>query len=191
MTSASSSQSQRGFSLVEVALAIGIVAVAFLALFGLLPSGMNTYRKALDTSLTTEIADRIVNDLKQSDFDTLAGTNGSSSVDGTSRYFTDQGDEVLGASSTTRPTTNNWLYYGEIYIMQSSTTQLPGSTVDPSKNLLTVTIVLGADPSRKDKPFGLDPAHKNANALPQTGTVFPYRTFTTLIARNQTTTKNP
>jgi len=39
-----------GFSLVEITLAIGIIAFAFVALIGMLPVGLNTYRAAIDTT---------------------------------------------------------------------------------------------------------------------------------------------
>ena len=44
-----------GFSLVEVTLAIGIIAFAFVALFGLLPMGMTTFRAAVDSTNDTSI----------------------------------------------------------------------------------------------------------------------------------------
>ncbi len=60
-----------GFSLVEVALAIGIVAFAFVALLALLPAGLTTFRRALDISICTQIAQRIVSEAQQADFDVL------------------------------------------------------------------------------------------------------------------------
>ena len=39
-----------GFSLIEVTLAIGIIAFAFVALFGLLPTGMQTFRASVDST---------------------------------------------------------------------------------------------------------------------------------------------
>ena len=45
----------QGFSLVEVALALGIVAFAFVSLFGLLPTGLGVFRSAIDTSNETWI----------------------------------------------------------------------------------------------------------------------------------------
>lgn len=39
-----------GFSLIEVTLSIGIIAFAFVALFGLLPTGMQTFRASVDTT---------------------------------------------------------------------------------------------------------------------------------------------
>ena len=42
--------SQGGFSLIEITLAIGIIAFAFVALFGLLPTGMQTFRASIDAT---------------------------------------------------------------------------------------------------------------------------------------------
>ena len=43
-------RSNAAFSLVEVTLALGIIAIAFVALFGLLPTGMQTFRASVDTT---------------------------------------------------------------------------------------------------------------------------------------------
>jgi uncharacterized protein (TIGR02598 family) len=43
-------QAVAAFSLVEVTLAIGIIAVGFVALIGLLPVGLSTYRSSIDTA---------------------------------------------------------------------------------------------------------------------------------------------
>lgn len=41
---------ESGFSLVEITLAIGIIAFAFVALFGLLPSGLSVFRQSIDAA---------------------------------------------------------------------------------------------------------------------------------------------
>ena len=46
---------QRGFSLVEISLAIGIIAFAFVALLGLLPTGLTIFRSSVDTANETWI----------------------------------------------------------------------------------------------------------------------------------------
>lgn len=58
-----------GFTLIEVAIAVGILAVALVSLLGLMPVGMTNFRKAMDTSITAQIAQRILLDLQQADFD--------------------------------------------------------------------------------------------------------------------------
>ncbi len=50
--------SDAAFSLIEVTLAIGIIAFAFVALFGLLPTGLQTFRGSIDaTNDTTMLQD--------------------------------------------------------------------------------------------------------------------------------------
>ena len=161
------------FTLIEVTLAIGIVAFAFVALFGLLPIGMTNFRQALDTSLTTQIAQRIINDLKQSDFDTVAKQTGPSL-----RYYSEQGDDMTtGNPGSETAVSKNWLYYGEITVgapdaKSPPATALPGAATPPTPNLLTIVIRLAANPARRPNPFAA-------------GSKVSYRTYTTLIARNQ------
>jgi uncharacterized protein (TIGR02598 family) len=64
-------QGRRGFSLVELALALAILAVAVVGLLALLPSGMTQARTAMDTTVTAQIAQRIMSDAQQSEFDAL------------------------------------------------------------------------------------------------------------------------
>ena len=63
-------QSQ-GFSLVEVALALGIVAFAFVSLFGLLPVGLSTFRNAIDTTNESRIVQSFVSKVIATDFENL------------------------------------------------------------------------------------------------------------------------
>ena len=97
-------RARAAFSLVEVVLAIGIVAFAFVALFSLLPIGMGVFREAMDTSVSAQIVQRIVSDAEETDFDVLKDDPGNSKGgDGNYfalplRYFDDQGTEVKVAS---------------------------------------------------------------------------------------------
>ena len=98
------SASRAAFSLIETALALGIVAFAFVGLMGMLPAGLSTFRKAVDTTVSAQIVQHIVSDAEQSDFDTLAAQAASTSTDFyvlKTRYFDDQGSEVVPAGGTT------------------------------------------------------------------------------------------
>jgi uncharacterized protein (TIGR02598 family) len=57
-----------GFSLVEVALAIGIIAFAFVALFALIPTGLTTFRSAIDNSNETWIMQGMNSMVQTTDF---------------------------------------------------------------------------------------------------------------------------
>ena len=91
-----------GFSLVEISLALAVVAIALVALLGLMPSGMSNFRAALDTQIAGEIFQRIVADAQETDFDTLI-TSGTDTEKGGQvsqfyrlplRHFDNQGNEV-------------------------------------------------------------------------------------------------
>lgn len=98
-TSPPSRAPQRGFSLVEVAIAIGIVSFAFVGLFALLPVGMGISREAMETSISTQIAQRIVSDLTETEFETLIANPVSGNYYVLPlRYFDDQGTEVRVAN---------------------------------------------------------------------------------------------
>jgi uncharacterized protein (TIGR02598 family) len=66
-------RTRAGFSLVEVALAIAIVAFAFIALIGLLPTGMQVFRGSMDTANENWI---------MQDINSILQTTPWSSVDG-------------------------------------------------------------------------------------------------------------
>jgi uncharacterized protein (TIGR02598 family) len=61
-----------GFSLVEVVLAIGIVAFAFLPLLGLMPIGLSTSRQAIDTTIEAQIIQQMTSQAQQTDFSSLS-----------------------------------------------------------------------------------------------------------------------
>src|SRR2546430_586204 len=81
------------FSLVEVVTSIGIAAFAFISVLGLIPTGLNTFRQAVDTSVGSQIMQRVINEAQQTDFDRLVtDKDGTTITAGTTglkanRYF--------------------------------------------------------------------------------------------------------
>lgn len=67
-----------GFSLVEVTLAIGVIAFALLAIFSLIPVGLNSARAAIDATHTSLILEDVQNRIQSSI--TGATFNGSAAV---------------------------------------------------------------------------------------------------------------
>jgi uncharacterized protein (TIGR02598 family) len=61
-----------GFSLVEVVIAVGIVAFAFIPMLGLVPMGLNTSRQAIDTTIEAQIIQQMTGQAQQTDFSQLA-----------------------------------------------------------------------------------------------------------------------
>ncbi|MEA3211554.1 MAG: hypothetical protein QOE70_4611 [Chthoniobacter sp.] len=129
--------SLRAFSLIEITLAIGIVAFAFVALFGLLPVGLNVFRGALDTSVRSQIVQRLVADAQQADFDVLKSKGDSF------RYFDDEGTEIEAGKS---------IYTASL--TAKSPSALPQSAV--SLNLITLAIKIAKNPGHVANPFALE-----------------------------------
>jgi uncharacterized protein (TIGR02598 family) len=61
-------RSDQGFSLVEISLALGIIAFAFIALLGLLPVGLQTFRQAIDTGNEARIMQSFMTKLEATEF---------------------------------------------------------------------------------------------------------------------------
>lgn len=145
-----------GFSLVEVVLAIGVIALAFIPIFSLLPAGLTTFRQAIDNSVGSQIVQRLVGEAQQTDYPTLIATTTYQ------RYFDEQGNEVASDK--------DYIYTAEISV--NSQTELPNASVPPTGSLTTVTIKLANNPGHKPSPFA-------------PGNRVPYTTYTALIAKNQ------
>jgi type II secretory pathway pseudopilin PulG len=59
------SAGKAGFTLVEVCLAVGIIAFAVLPLLGLLSIGLNSYRNAVVRARATQVLNQIANALRR------------------------------------------------------------------------------------------------------------------------------
>ena len=84
----------RAFSLIEVTIALGILAFALVGIMGILPVGLRTMGDAIDDSTSSLITRRMVGEARQSSFDALL------SMPSTTRYFDFEGQEVASASSS-------------------------------------------------------------------------------------------
>lgn len=133
-----------GFTLVEVTLAIGIISFAFVAMFGMLPVGLNVSRQAMDTTIEAQIVQQLKTQALQTDFSQL----GELGKTGDEVYFDDQGKSVDAAVAV----------YKAGYLPVPSTTSLPsGAVVASTDSLRTVTIaVLNTKGSSERAAKGLD-----------------------------------
>jgi uncharacterized protein (TIGR02598 family) len=97
-----SSSSKFGFSLAEVTLALGIAAFCLVAVFGLIPVGVQTNRNATSQTTATNILAAVVADLRatpntintSSQFAITFGTNKTLYFDGSGQFTT-----LIGADS--------------------------------------------------------------------------------------------
>jgi uncharacterized protein (TIGR02598 family) len=125
-----------GFSLVEVVLAMGIIAVAFIPLMGLLPMGLTTSRQAIDTTIEAQIIQQMTGQAQETNWSTLTGLNASSML-----YFDANGNTLPASSASSA------IYKAGFSVPTSTSntalpagTALPGGTTTP--NLTTITIYI-------------------------------------------------
>jgi uncharacterized protein (TIGR02598 family) len=85
--------SSAGFSLVEVALAVAIAALAIITLLGLLPQGLEMSRKTALLSTNSSILEQIIRNYENMQWSDIP--SGGTPV---KKYFTDQGLEVMADS---------------------------------------------------------------------------------------------
>ena len=67
----------RGFSLVEVALSLGIVAFALTGIVGLLSATLKTTKSSMDDLVVSEMAASLVNTFRKQDFAAISSNPGS------------------------------------------------------------------------------------------------------------------
>lgn len=134
-----------GFTLVEVTLAIGIISFAFVAMFGLLPVGLNVSREAIATTIETQIAQQMTTQALQTDFSQLPRLEQNTGT--TPYYFDDQGKASTPDSA---------LYKARFTV--SSSTKLPSNVT--TQKLATVTIYIL---NTRGNPAKAVPAHDPVN----------------------------
>ncbi len=122
----------------EVVTALGIVAFVVISLVGLMSSGLESFNSALDHSVRSQIAQRLVTEVQQSDLEELL------LHPDTLRYFDQEGTEAVDVTQS--------VYTARLEVRTE--TQLPKST--RSLNLLTVSVKIAQDPGRHPDPFGPD-----------------------------------
>jgi uncharacterized protein (TIGR02598 family) len=193
--------------LVEVAIAVGILAVVLVALLGLMPVGMTNFRKAMDTSVTAQIAQRILLDMQQADFNQTidaadASTGQSSSFTFTApligsrqfRFFDAQGVEIVTqdgtANSMTLAQKNLMVYQVVVRVMPTASMPADPATIHGSVALVTVQVARNPNNRNLSVLSGSDsdPTVPNRNLFdpnPQVNPGLQVFTYSALIGKNQ------
>lgn len=194
-----------GFTLVETSVALAVVAVALVALIGLLPTGLNNFRAAIDAQTAGEIFQRVVADAQETDFDTLLAGQAETGGRGAQfyrlplRHFDGQGTEVKTANpdAPTIPETKDIIYSVRVRGSKPGdpdpgnhtddfATSLPGSAgkrFNPrSLTFLTIQIVASGGVRRlatmvDSESFLISPSLAAKAAM-------PVRTYAAVVARN-------
>jgi uncharacterized protein (TIGR02598 family) len=193
----------RGFSLIEVAIATAILGVVLVALIGLLPSGASNFNKAMDTSITAQIAQRILHDAEQAEFDALIDKAGLPPAPGGYapayftfraprvaepqwRYYDAQGTEIVPKNRGTLSADERRLivYYVNVRIMPRAA--MP-TINEGGAQVAQLTVQVARNPGHLDLPLvageANDPDQPERNLI-RAGRV-PIYTYAALIGKNQ------
>ena len=145
-----------GFSLVEVALALGVIVVALTAVLGTWPGGQEHLRKAADMTIASHVAQRLASEAKQADFPDvlrLAGLAGGATAGSLPRrYFSDAGHEVTeGDAARMYEVLTRVLHFGQLPVQGSG-----GATRWDAQGQLVLTIEVAVSPPGTKAPVGAD-----------------------------------
>jgi uncharacterized protein (TIGR02598 family) len=166
---------QAGFTLVEMTLAIGVLALAMIPLVGLLPMGLNVFHQAIDSSVESQMAQLVTNEAQQTDFNTLIGANTTRFLQSTTpRYFDAQGNELAQSTNA-------------IYQVRTILTPRPLMPYNPSSttplaatnaNLCIVTVQIARNPGNAAIVADPTTLFWNSNTI-------PIATYSAVISNNQ------
>ncbi len=138
---------RRAFSLIEVALAIAITGFAVVAIVGVVPIGLESFRKTKNVSVASQISRQIFSQIQTATFAALTNSNGQpawrlpAQPNSTTlvRYFDEQGTEL--------PSATNSVYQVNVRVLISTPfLQVPAGTPLPNPDLATVTIQVAFNP---------------------------------------------
>jgi prepilin-type N-terminal cleavage/methylation domain-containing protein len=130
-------KTRRGFSLVEVTLALGVAAVCLVTIFGLLPVGLQTNRNATQETASSDIVGAVIADLRATPVTTPRG----------GATTTPQFAIVIPSNPISAPVTSNLFFTSE---GQNST-----SATSNSRYRFTITFLPNGPGSRHATPVDL------------------------------------
>jgi uncharacterized protein (TIGR02598 family) len=119
-----------GFSLVETAMAVGILSFALITIIGLQPVGLTTLRSSMDSTTETQIIRQIAGEIGQTDFARI------DAYEGTPLYFDADGKRVSD-SAVSR-------YQLEAKVVEASSdfSPFPSAPADIGSSLKTVRLAI-------------------------------------------------
>lgn len=119
-----------GFSLVEVVIAVGIMAVGIVAVLGLLPHGLAMTKKTSDLTYQTRIFQHLLSEYQSMSWSALeAGTSGGGAAQ--QRLFDYQGIELTSASTNQQ---QQFISYVASIEISPNPVELPHTNGQPKGN---------------------------------------------------------
>jgi uncharacterized protein (TIGR02598 family) len=171
-----------GFSLIEVTLAIGIVAIAFVAVFGLIPAGLNSAQSSMNISIASQLATRFMGELQQTDFDQLLNQIQYNGKPDKVRWYTYDGT-WSGSGDVTA------IYWVQQRVLAPTLPPGPTSVSGTGMNLATVTIQVAFNPAQdkvtlKTGTGALQYLWTGETTASGSNKVIKIYTYSALVARN-------
>lgn len=185
-----------GFSLIEISLSLAIMGFAFVGVLGLMSNGLSTFHRSIDATTSAQIADRVIHDAQEADFNALIDAkNITSALPDPSysfrapsvsapafRYFDVEGKEIvpLSQAQLSAEEQRRAVYQVNVRIRPFADLPRPALGKTPQLAQLTIQVIhLGgnalADVETADGP--------TQNLLKVQGQ--PVYTYATLVARNE------
>jgi uncharacterized protein (TIGR02598 family) len=158
----------RGFSLVEVTVAMGIVATVLVSLLALLPYGMDSIREAKSTQVQARIANEIISELQVADWGSQPAYNKLARWDGRILRYDSEGTLVEDKADKDK---NDTIYKVKIEIPMNDPVRLRGMPGDSGNYLRRVVVKIAFAPG--DNPVDFD-----SNKAP-----LPYRIFNSQVVK--------
>ena len=140
------------FSLIEIVLAIGVVSFAFVGVVGLLPAGMDVFRKSMNASVGVQIVQRVLTEAQQTDFNVLTGQDTQQPAPAyyeymATRYFDDEGTELPTGQAAKS------LYH--VHTVVQNLPKFPdgaGKNTIEMNDLATVVVQVAVNPAQRPIP---------------------------------------
>jgi uncharacterized protein (TIGR02598 family) len=127
-----------GFSLIEVSMALAIVAIAFVALIGLLPAGMKVFEAAANTTAETRIVSHLSSMLQAADYKNFK----EGSYSGVTYYYDVDGSYVDSSADAVTGSEPNRVYAARLIIGKQNIPNA-GGDYDTIKTSTKVIVVMG------------------------------------------------
>lgn len=189
-------KARAAFSLIEVSVSLSVISFAFIGVVGLMANGIEQFRGAIDSTVTAQIAQRILADAQQAEFDTLIdadhlpalGENADFSFRAPKvtqpalRYFDEQGNEVIPAGDTPSASEIGRIVY-HVNTRIRPWADVPADTDAQKPHLAQVTVQVAASNGAAQTPVDLgEGPTQNLFALPKNRPVF---TYSALVSRSK------
>lgn len=161
-------RSTRGFSLVEVTVAMGIVATVLVALLALLPYGMDSIREAKSTQVQARIANEIISELQVADWGSEPTYRKLADYNGVIHGYDSEGTRIDDKAEKNKQDT---IYKAMIEVPVQDKVRLRGMPIDSGRYARRVVVKVAFAPGDKQIDFGAD-------KYP-----LPYRSFSSQIVK--------